>query len=220
MFQWRKLGGDYGRLREERRVQMMVTRVADAMVFVWYTRTHFCFDQKTKSTQTSSKATQDTGVQVERQQRSAGIEAWTQTGRCKQKDAETQVGVRTKIGVDNKGTQVQVRNKEQGCQVTPVCSDKITQAGHKVTEEISIQTDRQRRKDTGTQVNGREKNPGGVAHEEKEQQGVHVHIASETARGSQVQIKLVEAMRMHKPKAKITASRVMQMCQIFQLSGY
>ena len=214
VFQWRKLGGEYGKLREGRNVQTMVTRVVDTMVFVKYKREHFDCEQRSAFTQTSSRAAQDAGTQVEGHQRQVGRTASTQTGRCKQKEAATQVGWRTKIGVDSKATQVQVRTNEQGSQAISVGCAMATQAGNTGrTHEVSIQTDRQKRKDTGTQVGGREKNPGEAADEKKQQQSAHVHIAPETARGSQVQAKLVEAMRLHPPKEKMSASMVMQMCQ-------
>ena len=98
----------------------MATRATDTMVFVWYKREHLDFDQKSASTQTSLQTTQDAGVQVEGQQRHVGRAVQTQTDMCKQKEAATQLGRRTEIGVSTKGTQVQVRNTEQGCQVTSV----------------------------------------------------------------------------------------------------
>ena len=46
----------------ERDIQKMVTRAADTMVFVWYKRCTFDYEQKTVETQTSGRSMVDAGT--------------------------------------------------------------------------------------------------------------------------------------------------------------
>ena len=189
-----------------------ILRVSEVMVFVSYKRRHFDYEQRTCATQTPAKATRtsvDAETQVDKQTKQVVA---TQTARQQRKEAATQVGRRTKIGAVERGTQVQATCREMSCQVTTNSADKDIQAGRMETQETSMQTDRPRRKSTATQVGGlqRERNPSEAAEEwqqQKGEQGRHM-VTVETARGSQVQAKLVEAMALYQRK-----SVAMIMCQ-------